>query len=383
MSEEHDQLLALAERDETHLVRAEVGALEAMTRSEVSVQLDAAHRYPRSIAKFLKDAKSLATLTPSIAESCMYSVPRGGKMLTGKSVRLAEIVASTWGNLHVGARVVDIGEREVTAQAVVWDMEKNVRVTVEAQRSIWGKRGRFDDDMIRVTGMAAISIALRNAVFRVVPGAYADSIYDSAREVAVGDAKTLVERRDSALAKLAKSGATQERILARLGVRGVDDIALEHLEVLFGLHTAIKGGDVSVDEAFPAPTATPVPAGTPEGRRISLKKKQPTASGASVASEGAAATEASGNPPRQPAAKASAAPEDIVNPTKLVQMLREACPEWDDPDVDAISTIEAWTEAERRSALDWVACVLSDGDFKKQQARPAHTIITSRQPGDD
>ena len=374
MSEEHDQLLALAERDETHLVRAEVGALEAMTRSEVSVQLDAAHRYPRSIAKFLKDAKSLATLTPAIAESCMYSVPRGGKMLTGKSVRLAEIVASTWGNLHVGARVVDIGEREVTAQAVVWDMEKNVRVTVEAQRSIWGKRGRFDDDMIRVTGMAAISIALRNAVFRVVPGAYVDSIYDSAREVAVGDAKTLVERRDSALAKLAKSGATQERILARLGVRGVDDIALEHLEVLFGLHTAIKGGDVSVDEAFPAAAAPPVPAGTPEGRRISLKKKQ-SAAGAAVAT-GQGSTDANeASPP--PAVKAAPAPVDLVNPTKLVQMLREACPEWDDPDVDAISTIEAWTEAERRSALDWVACVLSDGDFKKQSARPAHTIITS------
>lgn len=127
-------------------------------------------------------------------------------------------------------------------------------------------------------------------------------------------------------------------------------------------------------------TPVPVPAGTPEGRRISLKKKQPAAGAAAATGQGSTdASEAS--PP--PAAKAAPAPVDLVNTTKLIQMLREACPEWDDPDFDAISTIEAWTEAERRSALDWVACVLSDGDFKKQSARPAHTIITSRQPGDD
>lgn len=108
--------------------------------------------------------------------------------------------------------------------------------------------------------------------------------------------------------------------------------------------------------------------------------EQPAAGAAAATGQGSTdASEAS--PP--PAAKAAPAPVDLVNQTKLVQMLREACPEWDDPDVDAISTIEAWTEEERRSALEWVACVLSDGDFKKQSARPAHTVITSRQPGED
>jgi hypothetical protein len=35
------------------LVRPEVGALEAITRSEVAMQLDSAHRYPRSVTKFI------------------------------------------------------------------------------------------------------------------------------------------------------------------------------------------------------------------------------------------------------------------------------------------------------------------------------------------
>lgn len=238
------------------------------------MQLDSAHRWPRSVSKFLRDCISLATTSVEVAESCMYSVPRGGKMITGPSVRLAEMVASSWGNLHVGARVIDAGATELTAQAVAWDLEKNVRVTVEAQRSITGKRGRFDDDMIRVTGMAAISIALRNAVFRVVPRAYVDAVYAKARECAVGDLKTLVARRDEALARYAKLGVTQDRLFARLGIKGVDDYTLEHQELLVGLYTAIRSGEVSIDEAFPSLAQAPVPAGTPEGKRIKLGAKK-------------------------------------------------------------------------------------------------------------
>jgi hypothetical protein len=160
-------------------------------------------------------------------------------------------------------------------------------------------------------------------------------------------------------------------------------------KILFRIYQRVNGssygatdGEVGEESilAFGEPAPSPVPAGTPEGRRISLKKKQST-DRESVA-EGAAATEASGKAP-PPAAKASAAPEDLVNPIKLLQMLREACPEWDDPDFDGGSTVAGWAEEQRRSALEWVTCVLSDGPMAKQAARPAHTLITSRQPGDD
>jgi len=270
---------AMIEDEGTSLVKPEVSALEAITRSEVAMQLDSAHRYPRSVSRFMKDAITLATFSVEVAESCMYSVPRGGKMITGPSVRLAEMCASSWGNLHVGARVIDATATEVIAQAVAWDLERNVRVTVEAQRSIVGKRGRYDDDMIRVTGMAAISVALRNAIFRVIPRAYVDAAYTKARECALGDLKTLVARRDDAFARFHKLGVTPERMFSRLGIKGPEDFTLDHLEQLVGMYTAIKSNELALDDAFPAvaPSPSAAPDGTPEGRRFSLKgaKKAP------------------------------------------------------------------------------------------------------------
>lgn len=250
-----------------------VSAVTALAKSELESQLDAAHRYPRSITKFLREATTMATMDVEIAEACIYSLPRGGKTITGPSVRLAEICMSAYGNMHVGGRVVDSEEREIVAQGIAWDLERNVRTTIEARRRITDSRGRrYTDDMITTTGMAAVSVALRNAVFRVIPRAYVNTIYNEVRRVAVGDAKSLVTRRTQVLERLAKLGVHQDRVLARLDKRGVDDIGLEELELLIGLGTSIKNGEISLDEAFPAPASAPA---TPEqdGKRISLKKK--------------------------------------------------------------------------------------------------------------
>lgn len=279
-------ILPVPSEEESHIERITIGGLTSLARSELECQLDAAHKYKRSITKFLMDAKTMATITPEVAESCMYSVPRDGKTITGPSVRLAEICASAYGNLQIAARVLEAEDTEIVAQGAAWDMERNTRFTIEVRRRIVGKNNRrFSSDMIVTTGNAAASIALRNAVFRVIPRAYVDTIYDHARSVAVGDAKTLVDRRTTVLERLLKMGITRERVLSRLDKPGVDDIGLAELEALIGFGTSIKNGDLSADEAFPPVIAVaggngaPAPAAPSEdGKRISMKgSKKPDA----------------------------------------------------------------------------------------------------------
>lgn len=273
-----DPVLAMAEADEQHIVHVESGAVGAIVKSEVEAQIGAAHRYPRSVAKFLREAATLATITQEIAESCIYSLPRGGKLIAGPSVRLAEIVASAYGNLHIGARVIEVDEKDVTAQGVAWDLEKNLRVSLETKRRITNKHGkRYDDDMITMTGNAAASIALRNAVFRVIPRSYVNAIYEKCRQVAVGNAQTLDARRAQVLERLTKIGVPQDRVLAKLEKRGVEDIGLEDLETLIGLGTAIKNGEVRIDEVFP-PVAPAPAAPSEDGKRIKMGKGKSAAS---------------------------------------------------------------------------------------------------------
>jgi hypothetical protein len=258
--------MSAAEESVREGLGSELTVLQAVSNAEISQQIATAHAYPRSLKKFRATCLEMATLTEQIADECIYALPRkdGGvtKMIEGPSARLAEIVVSAWGNCRAGARVIEEGREFVVAQGVFHDLERNSAITYEVRRRITNKSGqRFGADMISVTANAACSIALRNAVFKGVPKAFWNDIYEAARQVVAGDSKTLANRRSEALQHFQKLGATQDKILASLGVSGVEDITLDHLTTLRGLANAVKEGELTVEEAF-APKAD---AATPTG----------------------------------------------------------------------------------------------------------------------
>lgn len=221
--------------------------------AEIDIQIATAHRFPRSITKFKEQALEIATMDEETAASCFYVIPRGGENIDGPGVRLAEIVGSVWGNMRYGARIVGEDDKFVTAQGGAFDLEKNVAVTIEVKRRIADKFGKkYSADMIANTANAACSIALRNAIFRVIPRAFIQSIYEAAKKAAVGDIQTLAGRRQKMLDHFGKMGVSKEKIFAAMGVSGIDDINLQILEKLIGISTAIKDGDLKIDDAFPS-----------------------------------------------------------------------------------------------------------------------------------
>jgi hypothetical protein len=257
----------------TPLVAAE------LDRAQIDVQIATAHKFPRSVKKFQDSALSLATINIETAASCFYKLPRFDKKtgetknIEGPSVRLAEIAASCWGNMRVQARIIGDDGKFVVAQGVAHDLENNLASSVEVRRKITDKKGnRFSDDMVGVTANAACSIALRNAIFKVVPKALVDVVYQQAKKTAVGNAATLSERRERALAFFNdKLGISRERVLKALGKTGVQDINLQDVETMLGWHSAIQDGDAEIDTIFPEvkdfapkPTDAPAPAQTQE-----------------------------------------------------------------------------------------------------------------------
>lgn len=228
-------------------------ALEVQERASIDSQVATAKRYPRSYSKVKQNMLSLVTLDVETAESCFYKLNRQGKNIEGPSIRLAEIAASCFGNIRYASRVVDNDGKTVTAQGFCHDTENNVLFTSEVKRRITGKDGRtYSEDMQVVTGNAACAIAARNALFKIVPFALIKPIYEAAKQTAVGDLKTLPDRRARMLKAFGALGVNQTQILAKLAKPGVEDIGLGDIETLIGLHTAIKEGDTTVDEAFAA-----------------------------------------------------------------------------------------------------------------------------------
>lgn len=232
-------------------------ALELITKAEIDVQISTAKAFPRSIKTFLQKAESIATVSEEVAQSCNYALPRGEKILEGPTVRLAEIVCSTYGNIRSGARVIANDGKTITAQGICHDLETNNCVTVEVKRRITYSNGKtYNEDLQTLTGNAACAVAYRNAVFKVIPAALINEVYEKTREVARGTAETLPARRDKALAYLSSLGVTEKQILSVLELKKIEDIDLDKLSVLRGMVTLIKNGESTAKDLFDPETQT-------------------------------------------------------------------------------------------------------------------------------
>lgn len=226
------------------------GALGAVDRAAIDVQVNTAKQFPRSITKSMREAQSLACVDRKTAETMVYAVKRGGKIIEGPSVRLAEIMVYAFGNIRNDADIVGQDKQFVTAMGTCFDLEKNVATRIRVRRRITDKNGRtYNEDMIGTTSNAAISIAYRNAVFKTIPFSLTNRIYQMARKAMLGQG-TLVEKRKEMLEHFAGLKVKPEEIFALLEVKGLDDVMEDQLVTLRGFANSIKEGEMSVETVF-------------------------------------------------------------------------------------------------------------------------------------
>lgn len=372
----HSAVNAFFDDEDAKIERVDVGALEAITKGEVEMQIDAAHKYPRQIKTFLENARTLVTMDKETAASCIYQLKRWDsrenreKIIAGPSVRLAEMAATTYRNLHTAARVLDIRDRDVIVQAQTWDLEANNRVGIEVTRGIMtsGKGGktprRFDDDMIRVTCMAAIAIARRNAVFTVIPRAFINNIYAAATDKATGaDEGNLIEEVRRVCAWFVnKQKVPIERICAFFQVARWEEISKEDLTTLIGMGNAIKEGEKTAEDYFPT--------GTAAGPRPVAKS--------------AALDELAKKGPR----KSEPPPANDAAPTLTDEMVIDALVDADEAWGNMVpalqrALVETWTPEQKSQAHAWAITFVQTPEDQPPPEQPEFTFAPSADPEDD
>lgn len=248
------------ENDSPQTLDLEVMPVHQLAKAEIDVQIATAKANPRSMTLFYKRAEAMITMDKETAETCMYRLrrrdpdsPGGFKIIEGESVRFAEIVAACYGNMRTAAQIVQRSPTYTTVRAVSHDLESNNLMAVEKiARTTYRDGTPYNDDMAITATNAAVSKAIRDAIFRVVPKALVKGLREKAKQVAFGDGKVFAERRQKAVDWATKTkGVPLERVLATLEVKGIDDMGIDHLEILTGYKTAILEGDMKIEEAFP------------------------------------------------------------------------------------------------------------------------------------
>jgi hypothetical protein len=271
---------------ESNLEVVPPSALEALNRAEVDIAIATAKRWKRDIASSIKTCGELALRNQSIARTCNYAVPRGGKTIVGPSVHFARIVAYSWGNASALSRVVGCDRANAHLQGVFHDLQTNLRIGFEMDWPVQAPKHETPErwaDQMNLAKRAGGAVALRVAIFNVIPLVLFSDIAERAKLIAIGEGKTFEQSRSAAITAFKELGVTQAQIYAYLDRGGLESISTDDLILLHALLVSIKDRTMTVDELFwkfkdkavkpqvPEPPQPPVP---PEPPKAKLKKRE-------------------------------------------------------------------------------------------------------------
>lgn len=257
---------------------------------EVKGQIFMAKQFPRN--PFDAERRILdACKRQSLAKTAVYNYPRGGQMVSGPSIRLAEVIAQNWGNLSFGIKELQQLTGESIAMAYAWDLETNTRqekvFTVKHERHT--KKGvTFLKDPRDIYELVANNGArrVRACILGVIPGDIIESAVEECNKTMAGaNDKPLKERLDQ-MFKLFKEklDVTQEMIEARFGYKATAFTEKNGVD-LANIYNSIKDGMSKVEDWFEIPTAEKKESSKLE-QEFSKTKKDPLKEAKAVGTDG-------------------------------------------------------------------------------------------------
>lgn len=268
-----------------------------------------AKRFPRdqgaALSRILQSCQR-----KSLAEQAEYAFPRGGQMVTGPSIRLAEVLAQNWGNILFGIRELQEIEGASMLMAYCYDLETNSRseriFTVKHVRKARGKTTQLTDarDIYEVNFNQGAR-RLRACILQVIPGDVVELATEACRaSLEATDADASPENIKKMIVAFDKFDVTEEMIEVRMGKKLKALIPAE-MVTLRKIFTSLSDGMSKVDQWFE------VSAGAED-----LKEKLKAAT--------SAATKAAVKPPKEKKtkvkakAKAEKPPQEAPEPPESV-----------------------------------------------------------------
>ena len=211
--------------------------------AEVQAQVVLAKKYPRDPERARELILAECTRL-GVAEQAEYQFSRGGTDITGPSIRLMELMAKYWTNIAYGLIELERKNGESTVLAYAWDLETNVRATVEFKARHWRdtKSGGYEvtaeRDVYEIT-MNMGSRRLRSCLQRVLPGNLVDDALEQCHKT-IGAIKE-PNRVENMLNKFLEFGVTKEMIERKIQ-RKIEAITGQNMIELVRIYNSIQDG---------------------------------------------------------------------------------------------------------------------------------------------
>lgn len=225
----------------------EPSRFEAQSDREVQIvqsQVILAKKFPRVQHEVLKKIKN-ATDRIDFAKMAVYSYPKGGQVVTGPSIRTAEMLARALGNIDFGVKQISRSATESVMEVYAFDLENNLRCsrTFSVPHTRDTKKGQIaltgDRDIYEVTANQA-SRRLRACILQLVPGDIIQIALDNSyNTMKNGDKTPLIDRVQKIVLAFLELGVNAKDLEERLG-HSVEQTTMDEFVELYRIFTSLK-----------------------------------------------------------------------------------------------------------------------------------------------
>ena len=242
---------------EAPAVQSGFGDDPAIAREVATVQgqILIAKRFPRDVDVSLQKIERACSRT-RLASLAVYQYQRGGTDITGPSIRLAEAVASSWGNVKYGFDVVESNELTNKVRAYAYDMESNV----QAERIFSVSNFRFTKSgQYKMTDPRDIyeniannaSRRIRACILEIIPADVIEYAMECCDRTISQDIEITPDSLDKLCAAFAEFGVTKIQIEAKIQ-RNLSSIGTAQYIQMRKIYASLKDGIAKADECFPS-----------------------------------------------------------------------------------------------------------------------------------
>ncbi len=229
-------------------------ALAVREAKQVEGMMIMAKRFPRDMVhveqRIIQNCRR-----QGLAEMAEYTYKRGGTDITGPSIRLAEVLMQSYGNILTGWQEIQRNSDNSDCEAFSWDIESNVKMSkvfnVPHYRDT--KKGRValkDDRDIREMCANQASRVLRGCILQVIPGDLVEMAVTECRRTLAADNTPLDKQAAKWIAAFSDDYKVDQKQLERYLGTVVAKWTKADIHRLRKLYNLIKNGEGTIEEAL-------------------------------------------------------------------------------------------------------------------------------------
>ncbi|HAT1964741.1 TPA: hypothetical protein JAG59_002031 [Legionella pneumophila] len=239
--------------EDTQMIESGTKVQESRAVAEIQASIVAAIQMPRNEMKSYQLIID-SCRRPSLAEQAMYAYPRGGTLVTGPSIRMAEVLARCWGNCRVGITIRSQDSDKTEARAYAYDLQSNYMVdqdfTVPHKRTTKkGVQKLTDEREIRELVANIGSRIMRGCILRLIPGDIVEDAVEQVKKTLISSDVPIAEQIKKMVSAFDELGVKVEHLEKRLGHK-LDATIPQEIVTLKGIYKSIKDGMASREDFF-------------------------------------------------------------------------------------------------------------------------------------